>query len=55
VEKNHQKLLEEVPKESTEDSTNYYVCQVCGHVAAEKIPTSCPVCNAVQKKFRLEY
>lgn len=55
VEKIHRKLLEEVLKENTEDSTNYYVCQICGYVATDEIPTNCPVCNAVQEKFRLEY
>jgi rubrerythrin len=30
----------------------FYVCQVCGYIAADEVPERCPVCNAVSKKFR---
>ena len=30
----------------------FYVCQVCGYIAADEAPERCPVCNAVSKKFR---
>ena len=35
-----------------EQETDYYVCQVCGYVAENEAPHRCPVCNAVQKKFK---
>lgn len=33
-------------------SAPYHVCQVCGHVAVGGAPERCPVCNAIQSKFR---
>jgi len=54
VEKIHLKLLKEALKGSADGPTKYYVCQICGYIAAEKIPPKCPVCNAVQEKFRME-
>ncbi len=54
VEKIHLKLLKEVLKGSMDESTQYYVCQICGYIAVDEIPQKCPVCNAVQEKFRLE-
>ncbi|MCP4681937.1 MAG: rubrerythrin family protein, partial [Desulfobacterales bacterium] len=32
--------------------TEYYVCQVCGYVSEDKAPEKCPVCGAVQGKFK---
>ncbi|MEJ2657081.1 MAG: hypothetical protein P8012_07775 [Desulfobacterales bacterium] len=54
VEKTHLKLLKKVLQEDVDDSINYYVCQICGHIAVDRIPQKCPVCNAVQEKFRME-
>ena len=54
VTKSHLKLLKEALEESVDKSTKYYVCQVCGYIAADGIPPKCPVCNAVQEKFILE-
>ena len=30
----------------------YYVCQVCGYVSEDSAPEKCPVCGAVQGKFK---
>lgn len=54
VEKIHLKLLEETLKGIRDASTAYYVCQICGYIAVDNIPLKCPVCNAVQEKFRQE-
>ncbi|MGW8325911.1 MAG: rubredoxin-like domain-containing protein [Desulfobacterales bacterium] len=54
VTKIHLKLLNEALKKSDDESTTYYVCQICGYIAVDEIPPKCPVCNAVQEKFRLE-
>ncbi len=32
----------------------YFVCQVCGYVAAEEVPERCPVCGAVPERFKEE-
>jgi rubrerythrin len=54
VEKIHLKLLKEALKGSSDESTRYYVCQICGYIAVDETPPKCPVCNAVQEKFRME-
>jgi len=54
VEKIHLKLLKEALERSTDESTRYYVCQICGFIAVDEIPSKCPVCNAVQEKFMKE-
>ena len=54
VTKIHLKLLNEALKKSDDESTTYYVCQICGYIAVDEIPAKCPVCNAIQEKFRLE-
>lgn len=54
VERIHLKLLKEVLKGSIDESTKFYACQICGYIAVDKIPLKCPVCNAVQEKFRME-
>ena len=54
VEKIHLNLLKKALKGSTDESTKYYVCQICGYIAVNEIPPKCPVCNAIQEKFRME-
>jgi len=54
VEKIHLSLLKDALKGSTDESTKYYVCQICGYIAVNEIPSKCPVCNAVREKFRME-
>lgn len=45
--RNHLGIL----KKSTERETTYFVCRICGFIAMEKKPESCPVCGAIQEKF----
>ena len=54
VAKGHLKLLKEVLQENAHDSTDYYVCQICGYIAKDMLPLKCSVCNAVQEKFKME-
>lgn len=35
-----------------ERATEYYVCQVCGYISEDGAPDKCPVCGAVQEKFK---
>ncbi len=34
------------------EETEYYVCQVCGHVSDGVLPDECPICGAPKEKFR---
>ena len=52
VNANHMERLTELTAEDSEAS--YYVCQVCGYVAAGSIPEKCPVCGAVTGRFKEE-
>jgi rubrerythrin len=39
-------------KPSQEIGTEYYVCQICGHISVGTLPENCPICHAVQNKFK---
>ncbi len=52
VNANHAEQLTALAAEDSEAS--YYVCQVCGYVAAGSIPDKCPVCGAVPERFKEE-
>jgi rubrerythrin len=54
VAKVHLKFLKEVFGHGAYDSTNYYVCMICGNIAIYKPYLKCSVCNAVPEKFKLE-
>jgi rubrerythrin len=32
--------------------TEYYVCQICGHISEDFVPENCPVCHAVPGRFK---
>ena len=32
--------------------TEYYVCQICGHIHEGFVPGNCPVCHAVPGRFK---
>jgi rubrerythrin len=34
------------------DTTDYYVCQICGHISEDSPPKNCPICHAVQTRFK---
>ena len=52
VNANHAERLAELAADETERP--YYVCQVCGYIAADHIPDKCPVCEAVPERFKVE-
>ena len=53
VAQNHYELLSEFQKAASDTRHVYYVCQVCGFIAADKVAGNCPICNAVEKKFKI--
>jgi rubrerythrin len=53
VEKGHAKLYKKAQAHMmAEEQTEYYVCQVCGHVSDGVLPDECPICGAPKEKFR---
>lgn len=44
----YQKALENI---ETPETTDYYVCSVCGYTCEGEPPESCPVCKAKAKAF----
>jgi len=53
VEKGHAKLYKKAQAHMmAEEETQYYVCQVCGHVSDGVLPDVCPICGAPKEKFR---
>ncbi len=52
VNANHVEELAALATDETERP--YFVCQVCGYVAAAQIPDRCPVCEAVPERFKEE-
>jgi rubrerythrin len=34
------------------NETDYYVCQICGHISVDFVPENCPVCHAVSGRFK---
>jgi rubrerythrin len=53
VEKEHAKLYKKAQAHMmAEEETEYYVCQVCGHVSDGILPDVCPICGASKEKFR---
>ena len=51
VAKNHYDRICAAAEISRDDSTIFFVCRVCGYIAAEFPPARCPVCGAVETKF----
>jgi len=53
VEKEHAQLYKKaLTHMMAGEETEYYVCQVCGHVSDGALPDECPICGASKKKFR---
>lgn len=53
VEDRHAELYKKAMNDMlSERETDYYVCQVCGYVSDDEAPEKCPVCGAVQPKFK---
>jgi rubrerythrin len=47
---NPHQLLNEAA--SSQEAVTLYICNVCGYIAKGAVPENCPVCQAVQKKFK---
>jgi rubrerythrin len=53
VENSHADLYKRAMNDLISDTrTDYYVCQVCGFISEDAAPEKCPVCGAVQGKFK---
>ena len=53
VESRHAELYKKAMNDMLADrQTAYYVCQVCGYIAEDEPPETCPVCGAVKGKFK---
>ena len=53
VESTHADLYKKAMNDMlAERDTKYFVCQVCGYIAEDQAPEKCPVCGAVQSKFK---
>ena len=53
VEKGHAKLYKKaLAHMMAAEETEYYVCQVCGHVSDGVLSDKCPICGAPKQKFR---
>lgn len=53
VESGHAELYKRAMNDMLTDRvTDYYVCQVCGYISEDEAPRNCPVCGAVQGKFK---
>ncbi|MGD9160542.1 MAG: rubrerythrin family protein [Desulfobacteraceae bacterium] len=53
VEERHAQLYKSMLNDMMEDrETDYYVCQICGYIAENEIPETCPVCGAVASRFK---
>jgi rubrerythrin len=53
VEKGHAALYKKaLAHMMAEEETEYYVCQICGHVSDGVLPDVCPICGAPKEKFR---
>ena len=54
VEEGHAALYKRALSAMLRDETHdYYVCEVCGHVAEREAPGQCPICNAGREMFHL--
>jgi len=53
VEKGHAQLYKKaLAHMMATEETEYYVCQICGHVSDGSLPDVCPICGAPKEKFR---
>ena len=53
VEKGHARLYKKaLAHMMAEEEVDYYVCQICGYVSDGILPEECPICGALQEKFR---
>jgi rubrerythrin len=54
VESLHAELYKKALNDMVSDrETDYYVCQVCGYIGEDHAPDKCPICGAIEEKFKL--
>jgi rubrerythrin len=51
VAKNHYDRISETADIGGDEMATFFLCQVCGYIAAEFPPARCPVCGAIETKF----
>lgn len=51
VAKNHYDRISETVECSPDETMTFFLCQVCGYIAADFAPSRCPVCGAIEAKF----
>jgi rubrerythrin len=51
VAKNHYDRISETAESGENETAKFFLCQVCGYIAAEFPPARCPVCGAIEAKF----
>jgi rubrerythrin len=53
VNQKHGELLQKARKGlMANENAHYYVCQICGYISEDLPPRNCPVCHAVQTRFK---
>jgi len=52
VEETHSRLYKNAMDNMLENrEVNYYICNICGYIAEDHLPDTCPVCNAKKEQF----
>ena len=51
VAKNHYDRISETLETVRDEIATFFLCRVCGYIAADFAPSRCPVCGAVEAKF----
>jgi rubrerythrin len=52
VEETHSRLYRNAMDHMLENrEVNYYICEICGYIAENHCPDTCPVCNAKKDRF----
>lgn len=46
------KALESLEAGGDLEAASFHLCPVCGYIALDEAPESCPICNAPQKSFK---
>jgi len=52
AEQSHAELYQKVLDGAAAADEEYYLCGICGYIAAGEAPDKCPVCNAPKARFK---
>lgn len=52
VAKNHYDRISETADSPQDQAITFFLCQVCGYIAVDFAPARCPVCGAIEARFR---